>query len=166
METVIMKSGRFNSLLGTAILSSAVAVGLFSSTTAAQASEHKECSLATVWGSFGYTSTGTLINFPAPFAGPFAELGRQTFDGHGHTAATGIVSANGNLSPVTIQGTYSVDPDCTGSMVLAVSPFNETTNLSFVIDRDGEELRFIHTDPGEVQSGTFTKQFQGSHKEE
>jgi hypothetical protein len=50
----------------------------------------KECSKATLWGSFGYTSTVTLLDsyVPAPYAGPFGEVGRQTFDGKGHTDAT------------------------------------------------------------------------------
>jgi hypothetical protein len=56
----------------------------------AQASEPKECSNATLQGSFGYTATGTLLPAaaPPPFAGPFGEVGRQTFDGKGHTEAT------------------------------------------------------------------------------
>jgi hypothetical protein len=165
METVIMKSDRFNSLLGTAILSSALAVGLFASTTVAQASEHKECSNATLRGGFGFTSTGTLLTTPAPFAGPYAEVGRQTFDGHGNTAAAANISANGNIVPITLQGTYTVGPDCTGSMTLAVSPLDITVNLYFVIDGDGEQLRTIHTDPGVVESGIFSKQSRESHAE-
>jgi hypothetical protein len=44
------------------------------------------------------TSTGTLLDsyVPPPFAGPFAEVGRQTFDGKGNTNATATLSANGN----------------------------------------------------------------------
>ena len=47
----------------------------------AQADEHRECSNASLQGSFGFTSTGTLLALPPPFAGPFGEIGRQTFDG-------------------------------------------------------------------------------------
>jgi hypothetical protein len=39
METAVMKSNRFNSLLGSAILSSAIAVGLFASTPSAKAQD-------------------------------------------------------------------------------------------------------------------------------
>jgi hypothetical protein len=45
----------------------------------AQAGEDKECSNASLRGSFGFTSTGTLLALPAPNAGPFAEIGLQTF---------------------------------------------------------------------------------------
>jgi hypothetical protein len=70
----------------------------------------KECSIATLHGSFGYTSTGTLLDsyVPPPFAGPFAEVGKQTFDGKGNTDATATLGANGNIQQVTIQGTYRV----------------------------------------------------------
>ena len=64
-----------------------------------QSDKVKECSNATLRGSFGYTSTGTLLPayVPPPYAGPFAEVGRQTFDGKGNTDATGTLSANGNV---------------------------------------------------------------------
>ena len=79
----------------------------------AQADEHKDCSNASLQGSFGFTSTGTLLALPAPLAGIFAEVGRQTFDGHGNTEGTATATPNGNLSHLTFQGTYVVNPDCT-----------------------------------------------------
>jgi hypothetical protein len=76
----------------------------------------------------------------APLAGPFAEVGRQTFDGKGKTDATANLSTNGNPATVTIAGTYAVNPDCTGSMTLNVSPFDFTVHAYFVIDDDGAEV--------------------------
>jgi hypothetical protein len=124
----------------------------------AQAGEHRECSDATLQGSFGFTSTGTLLALGPPFDGPFAEIGRQTFDGRGNTHATATLSANGNIFRVTVQGTYVVNPDCTGSMTLYVSPFGITVNADFVIDDDGVELRAIVTDAGSVESRVYRKQ--------
>ena len=70
-------------------------------------SKAKECSKAILSGSFGYSSTGTLLDsyVPAPYAGPFGEVGRQTFDGKGNTSAKATTSSNGNIAPVTIEGT-------------------------------------------------------------
>ena len=45
---------------------------------------------------------------PSPLAGPFAEIGRQIFDGRGNTDGTATASANGNLRHFTFQGTYVV----------------------------------------------------------
>jgi hypothetical protein len=123
----------------------------------------KECSLATLQGSFGYTSTGTLLDsyVPAPYAGPFAEVGRQTFDGKGNTNATATLSSNGNiLQQATIQGTYTVNADCTGSMTLYVVQFQSTVHADFVIDRDGAEIRAIGTDSGVIESRVYRKQFR------
>ncbi len=122
----------------------------------------KECSNATLQGSFGYTSTGTLLlSFvPAPYAGPFAEVGRQTFDGKGNTDATAFTSSNGNPQAVTITGTYTVNPDCTGTMTLYVLPFMSTVQADFVIDDDGAEIRYIDTDSGVVESRVYHKQFR------
>lgn len=133
----------------------------------AQAGEDKECSNATLQGSFGYTATGTILTLaPPPFAGPFAEVGRQTFDGKGNTDATATLSANGNIIRVTVEGTYAINPDCTGSLTLTVSPLGVTGHADFVIDDDGAELRTIATDPGVVESRVYKKQFRRGRKEE
>jgi hypothetical protein len=119
-----------------------------------------KCSNAALQGSFGYTSIGTLLpaNAPPPFAGPYAEVGRQTFDGKGNTEATATLSANGNIVKVTIQGTYMVNPDCTGSMTLAVSPLGATAHYDLVIDKNGAGLKAICTDSGAVVSRVNNRQ--------
>ena len=127
-----------------------------------QASKAMGCSKATLSGSFGYSSTGTLLDsyVPAPYAGPFGEVGRQTFDGRGNTSAKATTSSNGNIAPVTIEGTYTVNPDCTGSMTLNVSPFDSTVHADFVIDEDGAQLRAIGTDSGLVETRVYSKQYR------
>jgi hypothetical protein len=127
-----------------------------------QSGNAKGCSNATLHGSFGYTSTGTLLDtfVPPPYAGPFAEVGRQTFDGRGNTDATATTSSNGNIAPVTIEGTYTVNLDCTGSMTLYVVQFASTVHAYFVISDDGAEIRYIDTDSGVVESRVYSKQFR------
>ena len=109
---------------------------------------------------------------PSPPAGPpardaeFTEIGRQTFDGRGNTDATATLSANGNIvSGVTLQGTYQVNWDCTGSMTLFVSPIGITSHADFVIDDNGEELRAIITDAGIVEGRIYKKQFPRGRKD-
>jgi hypothetical protein len=133
----------------------------------ARAGEDEACSNATLHGSFGYTSTGTLLDtyVPPPFAGPFAEAGRQTFDGKGNTDATATLSANGNIQQVTIQGTYTVKAGGTGSMTLYVVQLQSTVHADFVIDRDGAELRAIGTDSGVVESRVYRNQFREGPEE-
>ena len=133
--------------------------------TRAEADEHRGCSNASLQGSFGFTSTGTVLASPPPFAGPFAEIGRQTFDGRGNTEATATLSANGNIVRVTVQGTYVVNPDCTGSMTLYVFELGSSFNADFVIDDDGAELRAIVTETGAIESRVYKKQFPRGRKD-
>jgi hypothetical protein len=131
----------------------------------AQAGDGKGCSNATLAGTFVFTATGFLVA-PPQFAGPFAGVGTQTFDGNGGTTATETVSQNGNILKVTITGTYTVNPDCTGSMTLNITsqnpPVSLTNHISFAIDDNGEEFRAIQTDPGVVVTGTGKRQFPGN----
>jgi hypothetical protein len=134
-----------------------------------QADENRECSNATLQGSFGFTCTGTLLALPPPLAGPFGEIGRQTFDGQGNTDAAATISNNGNIVRVTIQGTYVVNPDCTGNMTLLISPFGFTQHLDFVIDDDGTEVRAVSVPPadstGNTETRTYKKQFHRGRTE-
>jgi len=117
------------------------------------------CSNVNLNGSFGYTNTGTIL--AGPDAGPFGGVGRQTFDGKGNTQATATVSVNGNILHVTIKGTYVVNSDCTGSMVLSVSagPETFTNHVDLVIVKGGTEFRAINTDPGSAITTVGKKQF-------
>jgi hypothetical protein len=130
----------------------------------AQADEHRGCSNATLNSSYGFVATGTLLALPAPFAGPFGEIGRQTFDGRGHTDGTGTLSANGNIVRVTVDGTYEVNKDCTGSMTLFILPFGATATFDFVIDDDGTEIKVIATDPGAVETRVYREQFHNDRR--
>src|SRR5262245_56459165 len=113
------------------LASAAAAAARVAST--AQADE-ETCSNATLNSPFAFTSTG-FITPPAPApAQPFAIVGAQTFDGNGAFTAAGTVSLNGKLIPVTLAGTYTVNPDCTGTLTAQISPVSITTHLFFVID--------------------------------
>jgi hypothetical protein len=98
-------------------------------------------------------------------AGPFGEIGRQSFDGQGNTDGAATLSANGNIVRVTFQGTYVVDPDCTGCMTFYVLPIGTTATADFVIDDDGAEFRAIITEAGVVETRVYKKQFSRGRKE-
>jgi hypothetical protein len=140
-----------------------VAFAVVSMLSIAPRVDAQECSNATLHGTFGYSSIGTLISLPGAIPGPFAEVGRQTFEGNGKTRATATLSDDGNTLTATIDGTYVVNPNCTGSMTLNVTfPDGFGTALvhaDFVIDDGGAELRAIVTDSGVVESRVYRKQF-------
>ena len=65
------------------------------------------CNSGSLKGTFAYTSTG-FIAASLAMAGPFVEVGTQTFDGSAHPTAAAMLSQNGNPLPVTVTGTYTV----------------------------------------------------------
>jgi hypothetical protein len=79
------------------------------------------CTIANVAGAYGGPASGTAVNGNAlglP-AGSFRAIARIVFDGRGGFFVTNeSVSVNGLISRnVTEQGFYSVNADCTGSVV-------------------------------------------------
>jgi len=119
---------------------------------------NKGCSLATLKGAFADKDTG-FITAPPELAGPFAGVNIDTFDGKGALTGTGIVSLNGNIVPGTYTGTYTVDPDCTGTYTVKVSPLGLTTHAFFVIDGGGSELQIVIIDQGTVITCIARRQF-------
>ena len=120
--------------------------------------DNKGCSNETLKGTFAHKGTG-FVTAPAAIAGPFSHVSTQTFDGKGAITATGIVSLNGNIVPTTETGTYTVNPHCTGTGTLQISPLGITSHVFFVIDNSGNELQVIATDPGTVLTGVSRRQF-------
>ena len=59
---------------------------------------------------------------------------------------------------MTLAGTYTVNPDCTGTFTAQISPVRITTHVSFVIDDNGKEFQAIQTDPGVVVTGIGRRQ--------
>ena len=133
---------------------SALVLGI---TPAANAAD-KGCSIASLQGTFAYTGTGFVVT-PAAFAGPFAEVGTQTFDGKGATTTTFTASQNGNIFQATFTGTYTVNPDCTGTFNLFYPALGLTVPLFFVIDDNLNEFQAIETLPGAVVTRIARKQF-------
>ncbi len=109
---------------------------------AAQAGAHK-CSLATVAGTSGFTTTGSI-----PGIGPVAAVGLLTIDKSGNISGSQTRSLNGDIADETIAGTATVNPDCTGTFVAHVFQSGvlvRTSTLNVVWDDDGRSARAIFT---------------------
>jgi len=103
--------------------------------------ETKECSVATLEGSFARTDTGFLP------AGPLAGVSLVIFDGNGTYTSSGSTSVNGTVSESKVTGTYTVNPDCTGAYI-GVSSTGRTGTAFFVIADNGNEIHILPTSPG------------------
>jgi len=120
----------------------------------------KGCSNAALHGTYADRDTGFLTAPPA-MAGPFTGVSTQTYDGNGGVTATGIVSLNGNIIPITSKGTYTVNSDCTGTYTVEISPIGLTAHGFFVIADNGNELHILVTDPGTAISCIARKLYPG-----
>jgi hypothetical protein len=114
----------------------------------AQAAQAHECTVSDAAGRYGYTSSGSIVTPPV---GPFTAVGRVTFTESGTFSGAQTTSSAGNLVDETIEGTFTVNPDCTGSM--SASVFHGTTlvrasKLSVVWDIRQNEARAIFLTPG------------------
>lgn len=122
----------------------------------AQAAD-KGCSTLSLTGTFAFTVTGALVAAPAPL-GPYAQVGTQTFDGKGGTTITGMTNQNGNVSQSASTGTYTVNPDCTGTFTLPIAP-GIASHYFFALDDSGLGYQAICLDPVAVITRTGRRQF-------
>jgi hypothetical protein len=96
--------------LHAALIASTTVIG---STHLAQA---HDCTLSDAAGRYGYTSNGTIVN---PAVGPFTSVGNVTLTETGTFTGSQTTSVAGNLVEETVQGTFTVSPDCAGAATVA-----------------------------------------------
>jgi hypothetical protein len=113
----------------------------------------QNCSVSDWVGSFGYSGDGKLIQDPILSIG---FVGRLTADGSGGFVGGDTISRNGEILHRTYTATYTVNPDCTGSYE-ADTTFG-VVHADFVIVGNGDELRNIRTDEGQVLTFQLKKQ--------
>jgi hypothetical protein len=109
------------------------------------------CSNATLRGLYVFNPSG--FNIVGGVAQPKAVLELIRFNGNGTlTVPAATVSINGTIlvSPANGPGTYTIAPNCTGS--LAFGPPGPTFGLFAVFD--GSEVYMIQNNTGTVMQGT------------
>jgi hypothetical protein len=83
-----------------------------------ESSRSKACSVTAVAGEWAYTEIGSVI--PASAAIPFAAVARYTLDAGGDLSGIATSSSGGTVANVTLKGTGTVNPDCTGTLTVGV----------------------------------------------
>ena len=117
------------------------------------------CTNNSLRGSFAFKGSGSVIDPTGVFL--LDVLFVQTFDGNGSFTGTGMQSHDGNILQVAQTGTYTVNPDCTGTYTAQLSPIGITVHFFFVIADSGNELDVISTDAGSVVAGAARRLFSG-----
>jgi hypothetical protein len=107
------------------------------------------CTNSTIRGSYAFTIHGTLF-LPDGSTLVIDGIDKVTFDGKGNFTQVDAVATNGKLDapgwrPGT--GTYSVNPDCTGTQTLVVQGLPDL-HLQFIVAQSGNTIHQIVIDPG------------------
>ncbi|MFN2532924.1 MAG: hypothetical protein ABR555_16670 [Pyrinomonadaceae bacterium] len=116
----------------------------------------RRCSEQSAKGTYGFALVGSFAAI-----GPVATSGTTTFDGEGHDSGKYTLTTFGATEEFTFTGTYTVNPDCTGTATLNVTPvvfgFSVLHFTAVATDND-KEIKWLITDPGIVIAGTLDKQ--------
>ena len=129
----------------------AVFAGVLISGLATRLEARERCSDASLRGSYAFNVSGTNVSNPYLPLGPFAAVGRNTYDGNGHMRGVIVVSSNGSIIPATYTGTYAVKSDCTGVKSATLS-IGAVVDFAFVIDSNLREIQMIATQAGPPNS--------------
>lgn len=122
----------------------AMVVAALGVSVAASAQVAPACSLARAAGNYGFTDSGTVVN-----VGPRTAVGTFTLDAAGNLLnGVATSSLNGSVANETFSGTYTVNPDCTGSISVEIFAsgteiFAVTLNTAF--DDNMKQIRGIFT---------------------
>lgn len=116
-----------------------------------QAWSDNSCSLRTLKGTYLYHCAGVYLVNGQPV--PFAFAGKDQYNGDGTMSGVYSLSDNGTLSRhISYTGAYTVNPDCTGSFITK-DENGVVQHVDLYFGRDGDEVSFVITDPGFVDSG-------------
>jgi len=129
------------------------AIGLAWFIAMALPAQATQCSLANVAGSYGYTTSGFVAIASGTFL-PAAAAGRITFDGNGHVNGIQTRVVAGSSLDETYSGTYSVNPNCTGSFTVLVEPDTRTSTVDLVWTDNTNGASAVFTNPGFILTAT------------
>ena len=120
------------------------AVALIISLTA-PAAHADSCSNQRAAGQWGFTLTGTAI---LPGAGPVsvAAVGEFEVDEQGNLSGTEARSVGGGYADETITGTWTVNPDCIGTLNANIYEAGKLVRISvttMAFDKNSKEFRMV-----------------------
>lgn len=88
---------------------------------------------------------------------PFAQSGREIFNGDGTMSGVSTASMNGTIVRLTYKGTYTVKPDCSGTVTFTDSQ-GQVANYDIFATPSGESFTYVQTDASVVSAGWERRQ--------
>jgi len=117
----------------------------------------------TLNGIYVFTSSGTLVA-PAPqfggLTGSFASIAKIAFDGQGNLQvgpATLNINGTAIIRGANLAGSYTVNGDCTGTMLFGAASDPTAGHFDLVVTPDGKQANHVMTDKGTVLIGTLVR---------
>src|SRR3979411_346496 len=115
-----------------------LALTLASGRSTPRALADEGCGLHSLQGGYGFAFQGQVVP-PTGAELDLAGAGRIVFDGKGGLSGIEWNSTNGVQETLTVTGSYSVQPDCTGTATLANSN-GRTDHIRIGVTEGGQEF--------------------------
>ncbi|HEX6824377.1 MAG TPA: hypothetical protein VF123_20115 [Candidatus Sulfotelmatobacter sp.] len=108
----------------------------------------RACDNTTIRGTYAFTIHGTIF-LPNGATLVIDGIAKETFDGKGNESQVDAVATNGVLTPGWRpgSGTYSVNPDCTGTQTIVVEGLPDL-HLQLIVAQGGNKIHQVVIDPG------------------
>jgi hypothetical protein len=107
------------------------------------------CGLTGKKATFAANLFGKILN-----TGPIAYVTQVILDGKGKVSRSGTFDVNGTIVSAPIKGTYTENPNCTGTVEITPSR-SSTLNFNFVVVNSGKEILLIETDVNTIVVGSM-----------
>ncbi len=108
------------------------------------------CSVASLKGAYIYAQDGFLVaGEMASQRTPFAQSGREVFNGDGTMSGVATGNFNGAVAHLTYSGTYTVEADCSGAVVFTDAD-GVVSHYDIALEDGGAEFGFVQTDANVV----------------
>lgn len=116
----------------------------------AENSAHR-CNNTLIRGMYGFTIEGQKLGGLGP-VGTQMGVAMTTFDGNGQLSQIDSVTVAGvpvaDFSEQPASGTYTVNPDCTGTFNITFSDKRPPVAVNFVVVKNGDEIDTVVTSAG------------------
>jgi len=129
----------------------------------------QQCSNRTNTGKYVTVCDGFLTPAPGAPLVPAKLLGVAIVDRYGNITGDGTVSIGGMIVQQTVQGTETVNPDCSGSITYQTwinGQPGPPLSFTFIISQGGDFANGLSTDSGSVFSCTLTRTKDGTKTHE
>jgi len=106
------------------------------------------CSNSTIRGTYAFTIHGAIF-LPNGSTLVVDGIDKVTFDGNGNLTQLDAIAVNGNVAPgwASNTGTYSVNPDCTGTFTVT-NGNQPPVHLQMIVAQSGNTIHDMVIDPG------------------